>query len=272
MVRLAQTTDGRAWLGDETGFVPLAAAEPGLQRIQDALERNPATLSPPTGASASPVPASNLRFGNPIPPRRKLWGIGLNYVAHAGDLDEDAPEEPASFMKPATAATGSGGPIRLPPRERSDRVTAEAELAVVIGRTATDISEETAEEVIAGYVPVIDMTAEDILQRDHRFLRRAKSFDSFLVVGPWLRTPDEIESLADISVRTIVNDEVIAANEVANMTFSPTELVAFHSRVMTLEPGDIISTGTPGAGHIEPGDTVRAEVDLVGTVEAPVVR
>lgn len=272
MVRLAQTTDGRAWLGDETGFVPLAAAAPALQDIPAALDHGIGTLPSPTAAPASPVPASHLSFANPLPPRRKLWGIGLNYVAHAGDLDEDAPEEPASFMKPATAATGPSGPIRLPPRDISDRVTAEAELAVVIGRTATDISENEAEDVIAGYVPVIDMTAEDILQRNPRFLTRAKSFDTFLVVGPWLRTPDEIEALEDVSVRTIVNDEVVAENVVANMTFSPAELVAFHSRVMTLEPGDLISTGTPGAGHIEPGDTARAEVDAVGTVEAPVVR
>lgn len=270
MIRLARTTDGRALVGDDEGFVPLSAADPALHGTDAAIAASD-RLPDPTEATAAPIPDSHLTFAQPLKTLGKLWGIGLNYEAHAGDLDEERPEEPASFMKPTTAVTGPGGPIRLPPPTESDRVTAEAELGVVIGRTCRDVSTEEFEDVVAGFVPVIDMTAEDVLRRNPRFLTRAKSYDTFIVLGPWIRTTEGIGDLSTIEVRTVVNDEVRAENTVANMLFPPRELVSFHSRVMTLEPGDIISTGTPGATKIEPGDTVRAEVDRVGTLAADVV-
>lgn len=269
MTRLARTRDGRPMVGSADGFVPLTAAAPDCATVLDALRRD--TPPDPADATASPVPAAGLSFGPPLASFGKLWGIGLNYAEHAADLDEAAPEEPASFMKPSTAVVGPGGPVRLPDRALADRVTAEAELAVVIGRTCTDVSPDAVDDVIGGFVPVIDLTAEDVLERNPRFLTRAKSFDTFLVVGPWIRLPHAVGALADIEVRTVVNDEVRARNVVRNMHVPPTELVAFHSRVMTLEPGDLISTGTPGAAVVEPGDRVRAEVDGVGTVAADVV-
>jgi 2-keto-4-pentenoate hydratase/2-oxohepta-3-ene-1,7-dioic acid hydratase in catechol pathway len=283
MVRyLARDADGRALLGDDDGCVPLAAADPSLTTVRGALRHPPGELPDPDEASAGRVPEAHLQLASPLADPGKLLGIGLNYADHAADLDEDSPEEPASFFKPATAATGPGGPVRLPPETESERVTAEAELAVVIGRTCRDLDPGDVDDVVAGYVPVIDMTAEDVLQRNPRFLTRAKSYDTFLVVGPRLVVAEgelaadgqsrDGRSLADLSVRTVVNDEVVAENSVANMHFSPRELVAFHSRVMTLEPGDLISTGTPGAHPVEPGDVVRAEVDRVGEVTADVVR
>lgn len=270
---LARDADGRALLGDDAGFRPLPAADSSLSTVWDALPRAAAgDLPDPAGATASPIPTDRLSFDTPLPDPGKLFGIGLNYADHAADLDEDSPDEPASFFKPATAATGPGGPIRLPPRERTDGVTAEAELAVVIGRTCRDVAVEDADAAIAGFVPVIDMTAEDVLRRNPRFLTRAKSFDTFLVIGPRIAVPEGRMALDDVPVRTVVNDEVVAENRVANMHVPPRELVAFHSGVMTLEPGDVISTGTPGAHPIDPGDTVRAEVDGVGSVAADVVR
>jgi 2-keto-4-pentenoate hydratase/2-oxohepta-3-ene-1,7-dioic acid hydratase in catechol pathway len=269
---LARSADGDPLLGDDDGFVPLPAATPEYDSVRDALPAAPAGLPSPDAASAARVPRDHHSLGAFIDEPGKLFGIGLNYSEHASDLSEESPDEPASFFKPASAATGPGGPIRLPPEAISARVTAEAELAVVIGRTCTDVSVEQADDVIAGYVPVIDMTAEDILQRNPRFLTRAKSFDSFLVLGPHLAVPGPGEELSDIEVRTVVNDEVVARNAVGNMHFPPRELVAFHSKVMTLAPGDIISTGTPGAHPIDPGDTVRAEVDRFGSVAADVVR
>ncbi|MFB6094714.1 MAG: fumarylacetoacetate hydrolase family protein [Halanaeroarchaeum sp.] len=269
---LARTADGRPHLGDDDGFVPLGSAYPNASSVRDVLSEATRGLRSPAEAPAARVPREHLTLGPVLERPGKLFGIGLNYAEHASDLSEEAPEEPASFFKPSTAATGPGGPIRLPPAEISDGVTAEAELAVVIGETATDVSVEEAGDVIAGFTPVIDMTAEDILQRNPRFLTRAKSFDSFLVLGPHLAVPESAADLADVEVRTVVNDEVRARNVVANMHFSPRELVAFHSDVMTLEPGDVISTGTPGAHHIDPGDRVRAEVDRFGTVAADVVR
>lgn len=271
---LARSADGRPLLGDGTGFVPLSAADPGLESIEAALPAAAAgELPDPADAPARRVPSDAIDFGLPIPRPTlgKLWGIGLNYEEHAGDLDEERPTEPASFMKPRSAAVGPGGPIRLPPEERTERVTAEAELAAVLGRCCSDVDREDVDDVVAGYLPVIDMTAEDVLERNPRFLTRAKSFDTFLVLGPAIAVPDSPAEFAERTVRTLVNDEVIAENRTRNMLFSPRELVAFHSRVMTLEPGDVISTGTPGAGVISPGDRVRSEVEGIGSVAADVV-
>ena len=258
--------------GDSGGFVPLGAAYPEASSVRDALPRATDGLRNPAETTAAPVPREGITFGPPLDTPGKLFGIGLNYADHAADLSEDPPDEPASFFKPGTAATGPGGPIRLPPTEQSERVTAEAELAVVIGRTCRDVAVDDADDVIAGYTPVVDVTAEDVLQRNPRFLTRSKSYDTFLVLGPHIAVPGPGASLDDIEVRTVVNDEVRARNVVANMHFSPRELVAYHSEVMTLKPGDVISTGTPGAHPIEPGDHVRAEVDRIGSVVADVVR
>lgn len=272
MTRLARRVDGTPLVGDEKGFVPVGSLAPEIDSWNAALRAAVNGFPDIDTATASRVPVEDVRFGSPLPDPETLWGIGLNYADHAADLEEVRPDEPASFMKPATAAVGPGGPIRLPAKELSDRVTAEGELAVVIGRTATNIDREDASSIIAGYLPVIDMTAEDILERNPRFLTRAKSFDSFLVLGPWLVTTDEIDDLESVTVRTVVNGETRAQNRVENMLFAPDELVAFHSRVKTLVPGDLISTGTPGAHPIEHGDAVAAAVEGVGQVDADVVR
>ena len=202
---------------------------------------------------------------------RKIWGIGLNYVEHAGDLSESAPaDEPASFMRPDTTIIGPGEEVVLP--AQSERVTAEAELAVVIGREAKDVPEEDAPSVVAGFTTVLDMTAEDILRRNPRYLTRAKSFDTFFSFGPELVTPDEIADLEALEVSTVLNGEVRRSNTVANMTFSPWWLVSFHSRVMTLLPGDIISTGTPGAVVIQEGDVAECRITGFEPLSNPVIR
>ncbi|MFC6732673.1 fumarylacetoacetate hydrolase family protein [Haladaptatus sp. DYSN1] len=268
---LARSADGTVLLGDDEGFVPLAAADSSLQTMGDALQRAPEGLPAPGDARAARIPAEDITFGLPLAPVKKLWGIGLNYADHAADLHEVRPEEPASFVKPPSTATGPGGPIRLPDPEITNRVTAEAELGVVMGRTFSHVDEDEFDDVVAGFVPIIDMTAEDVLEKNPRFLTRAKSFDTFLVAGPWIAVPDSPTELLDsVAVRTVVNDEVIAENTLEGMLFEPPELVSFHSQVMTFEPGDVISTGTPGAGVIEPGDSVRAEVDPVGVLESEV--
>jgi 2-keto-4-pentenoate hydratase/2-oxohepta-3-ene-1,7-dioic acid hydratase in catechol pathway len=270
---LARTATGDPLLGDDDGYVPLDAVEPDLGSVRDALPRAAAgTLGDVDDATAEPVPAADVSFGAPLESFGKLWGIGLNYEEHAGDLDEQRPDEPASFMKPSSVLTGPGGPIRLPPESQSERVTAEAELAVVMGRTCRNVEETAFEDVVAGFLPVIDMTAEDVLQRNPRFLTRAKSYDTFLVPGATIAVPEEPLDLDDLSVQTEVNGEVEAENEIRNMLFPPSEIVSFHSDVMTLKPGDLFSTGTPGAAPIEPGDEVRAVVESIGAVEAPVTR
>ena len=269
--RLARTVQDTLLLGSDEGFVPLSSAGPSVG-IDEALHRAAAgTLPAPREAMATPVATEGFSFAAPLTRPGKIWCIGLNFRGHADDLNEDRPEAPGSFMKPATTLTGPGGPIRRPPRDLAERVTGEAELAIVIGRTCKDISEDDVNRVVAGYVPVIDVTAEDVFQTNTRFLTRSKSFDTFLVMGPWIETALPVSALSNLEIRTLVNGQVRAANTVDAMSFSPAELVAYHSRVMTLKPGDLITTGTPGAHPIEPGSTVRAEVDRVGTVEAEVV-
>jgi 2-keto-4-pentenoate hydratase/2-oxohepta-3-ene-1,7-dioic acid hydratase in catechol pathway len=189
----------------------------------------------------------------------KIWGIGLNYRAHAQDLGVAVPEEPASFMKPWTTIIGPGDAIRLPGASR--RVTAEAELGLVLGRRCHTLTEREVPETLFGYVTLIDMTAEDILRRNPRFLTRAKSFPTFLSFGPWIVTPDEIPDLAPLRVTTMRNGRVVASNTVSDMAFSPFHLVAFFSRVFEFEPGDLLCTGTPGAAVIEDGDTVGCRID-----------
>jgi len=269
--RLARTAEGKLWLGTPEGFVPLSSAVPSLD-MKGALSRAAAGTLPNLGeATAYPVAPEGLSFGAPLKRPGKIWCIGLNFRGHADDLNEDRPEAPGSFMKPATSMVGPGGPIRRPPEDMAGVVTGEAELGVVIGRTCKDVAEDEVDRVVAGLVPVIDVTAEDIFQKNTRFLTRSKSFDTFLVVGPWIETARPVSALGDLEIRTIVDGQVRAADTVDAMSFSPAELVAYHSRVMTLEPGDLISTGTPGAHPIEPGSTVRAEVDGVGNVEAGVL-
>lgn len=269
--RLARSREGTLLLGGRDGFVPLNSALPSAG-MDDALGRAAADTLPGVDEStASPVTPDTIRFGAPLRRPGKIWGIGLNFLGHADDLDEDRPEAPGSFMQPATALTGPGGPVRRPPEDLAGRVTGEAELGIVIGRTCKDVSEDEVDRVVAGWVPVIDVTAEDVFQKNTRFLTRSKSFDTFVVVGPWIETALPVSALDALEVRTVVNGQVRAANTVDAMAFSPVELVAYHSRVMTLEPGDLIMMGTPGAYEIEPGCTVRAEVDHVGAVEAEVV-
>jgi 2-keto-4-pentenoate hydratase/2-oxohepta-3-ene-1,7-dioic acid hydratase in catechol pathway len=200
---------------------------------------------------------------------RKIWGIGLNYVEHAADLSEKAPStEPASFLKPDTAIIGPGDAIRIPPQ--SQRTTAEGELGVIIGRECKDVSEADAASVVAGFTTIVDMTAEDILEKNPRYLTRSKSFDTFFSFGPELVTVDEVDDVDALHVSTIHNGQVHRRNVVSNMTFRPWWLVSFHSKVMTLLPGDIISTGTPGAVHIRPGDTTGCHIDGFRDLSNPV--
>jgi 2-keto-4-pentenoate hydratase/2-oxohepta-3-ene-1,7-dioic acid hydratase in catechol pathway len=202
---------------------------------------------------------------------RKIWGIGLNYVEHAGDLSETAPsEEPASFMRPDTTIIGPDDEIVLP--AQAERVTAEGELALVMGREAKDVPEEDASHFVAGFTTVLDMTAEDILRKNPRYLTRSKSFDTFFSFGPELVSPDEIEDVDALEVATVLNGKVHRSNTVSNMTFSPWWLVSFHSRIMTLLPGDVISTGTPGAVIIQDGDVAECRVTGFEPLSNPVVR
>ena len=203
----------------------------------------------------------------------KIWCIGLNYRAHAADLDARTPETPVGFMRPNASIVGPGDTVRLPRASR--RVTGEGELVIVLGRSGQDIPRSDALAAVGAYTLAVDMTAEDILRQNPRFLTRAKSFDTFLSLGPCLVTPDEVatrESLPAVRTSTLFNGEPARSALVEAMTHPPEKLISFFSEDMTWKAGDILLTGTPGAVVIEDGDTVGAEVEQIGRLENPVRR
>ncbi|OUZ11681.1 hypothetical protein BHE97_04025 [Aeromicrobium sp. PE09-221] len=198
----------------------------------------------------------------PYRPTGKIWGIGLNYRDHAADLSADSPAQPASFMKGAHTVIGPGEPIVVP--SQSERTTSEAELGLVIGRRIRGIDRRDALDSLFGFCVVLDQTAEDILQLNPRYLTRSKNFETFFSFGPEVVTPDELIGegrLGDIEVATVRNGEIVRRNTVDNMMHSPEEILRFHADMMPFLPGDLISTGTPGAAVIAPGDRMEARVD-----------
>lgn len=202
---------------------------------------------------------------------RMIWGIGLNYVEHASDLTETVPDEPASFIKADHTVIGPGEPIPLP--SQSERTTTEAELGLVIGRYCRDVEPQDALAHLAGVVPVLDQTAEDILQRNPRFLTRAKNFPGFFSFGPAIVPLAEAVqggSLADVEVSTVVNGTAHRTSTISHMRYDPAYLISFHSKVMPLYPGDIISSGTPGAVPVRPGDVAQCRIPGVGVLTNPV--
>ncbi len=190
----------------------------------------------------------------------KIWGIGLNYTEHAGDLSERTPRSiPASFIKASTTIIGAGDKIRLP--VQSEKTTGEAELGIVFKKECRGVGEDNWMDVVAGFTNIIDMTAEDILRRNPRYLTLSKNFDTFFSFGPHLVTPDEIRDVLTINVATVINGKIHARNSVSNMIFPPPFLVSFHCGAMTMHPGDIISTGTPRAVELSDGDEIECRID-----------
>ena len=265
---------GQAAVVTRAGIVPVAAINAHLgkawpQHLFTLIERG---LNRNIFADAEQTPfkldAGSVRYGPLYRHPRKILGIGLNYRDHAADLNAPYPTEPASFMKCDNTIIGPADPIVLP--SQSERVTAEAEIGVIIGRTCRFVSESDAPAYIAGYCLILDMTAEDILQKNPRFLTRSKNFDTFFSFGPELITPDEVADVLKVKVGTWNNGKLHRENEVANMAFPPLYLVSFHSHVATMYPGDIISTGTPGAVVIRDGDVAECRIEGLGRLANPV--
>ena len=185
--------------------------------------------------------------------------VGLNYKDHIEEMNDKIPQEPTLFLKPATAVIGNEGQIILP--EMSERVDYEGELAIVIGKKAKDIKEEDAKDYIFGYTIANDVTARDLQAKDGQWTR-AKSFDTFLPIGPWIVTDLDPSSL---DITTYVNGEIKQKSNTKNLIFNVFKLVSFISHIMTLNPGDIILTGTPsGIGPLKHGDTVTVEIEGIG--------
>lgn len=202
------------------------------------------------------IPEESVSYAPLYRRPRKIWGIGLNYSAHAEDLSAKLPDtEPASFMKPDTTIIGHNDTVKIP--ELSQRTTGEAELGLIFGKKCRNVKRNDWTTVIAGFTSIIDMTAEDILKRNPRNLTQAKSFDTFFSFGPIFYTLDEVDDIFQLEVKTVLNGEIHAENSVSRMTFPLDDLVSYHSQIMTMQPGDILSTGTPGAAVLKDGDRIE---------------
>ena len=198
----------------------------------------------------------------------KIVCVGRNYAEHAKELGNEVPKEPLIFLKPPSSLIASGDPIVYP--ALSKRVDFEGELGVIIGRRARNVSAAEADGYILGYTCVNDVTARDLQRQDGQWTR-GKGFDTFCAVGPCLLLREGAD-FAAMRVRTLVNGEVKQDGSVAEMLFSVNDIIAFVSAFMTLEPGDLIATGTPpGVGPLEPGSRVQIEINQIGVLENYVV-
>lgn len=211
------------------------------------------------------LPLADVRLVAPVLPS-KVIAVGRNYADHAREMGGEVPAAPMIFLKPSTSVIGPGEPIALP--WQSERVEHEAELAVVIGRLCRDVPEDRVSEVVLGYTCANDITARDLQRTDGQW-GRAKGFDSFCPLGPWIETSVDLD---DAGITCLVNGEMRQGGTTGDMVRDVVELVSWISSVMTLLPGDVILTGTPaGVGPIVAGDTVSVSIDGIGTLTNPVI-
>jgi len=210
------------------------------------------------------IPLHMVRLLAPVEPG-KIICVGRNYAEHAREQNVEVPEIPILFMKPPSSVIGPGDKIILPPQSR--QVEHEGELAVVIGRAGRWIAAEDALKHVLGYTVANDVTARDLQRRDGQWTR-GKGFDTFCPLGPWIET--DLDP-ADVLVQTRVNGEMRQMASTREMIFSVEQLIAFISSVMTLQPGDVILTGTPaGIGPLLDGDVVEVSVEGIGSLSNPV--
>jgi 2-keto-4-pentenoate hydratase/2-oxohepta-3-ene-1,7-dioic acid hydratase in catechol pathway len=197
----------------------------------------------------------------------KIIALALNYLHHAAEFGRPVPEEPLIFMKPSTSVIGPDAPIVYPRMSR--RVDYEAELAVVMAQTTRHVSEDQALAYILGYTCFNDVTARDLQKKDSLFTR-AKGFDTFAAMGPWIET--DIGDPDQVMVEAFLNGERRQQASTDTMVFGVRRLISFISQVMTLLPGDVIATGTPaGVGPMRPGDLVEVRVEGIGALRNTVV-
>ncbi|KAB1652229.1 fumarylacetoacetate hydrolase family protein [Pseudoclavibacter chungangensis] len=212
------------------------------------------------------VAVDDVQLLAPVIPRSKVVAFGRNYAEHAREFGNEVPDEPLMFLKPNTSVIGPGHPITLP--VQSEQVEHEVELAVVIGSIARNVPREDAAQVIFGYTVSNDVTARDLQRRDGQW-SRAKGFDSFCPVGPWIETEFTPTSGA---VTCRVNGELRQSGDLNQLERSIGTLVEYASSVFTLLPGDLLLTGTPaGVGPLRAGDVVTCEIEGIGVLENPVV-
>jgi acylpyruvate hydrolase len=268
---------GGVRIGEEV--VPLDALHAPAMTVRGLLEaldsEGLSDLAARAESEGERMALADVRLTAPVPDAEKLICIGLNYRDHAEETGQEIPSSPMWFAKFANSLIGSSAEIVLP-GAASEYVDYEAELALVIGREARNVSVEEALSHIAGAMPFNDVSARD-LQMQNPLWTSGKAIDTFAPCGPSLVTLDEVGDLGSLTLRTRINGELLQEGTTANLIFGPAELVSWLSRTITLRPGDIIATGTPaGVGaakgrFLRAGDVVEVEVDRLGTLSNPVV-
>ena len=209
----------------------------------------------------------DVRLLAPVIPRSKVIGIGKNYHDHAKEMGGEAPAEPLMFLIPNTAVVGPGDPVVMP--SQSSTVHYEGELAVVIGRMCKDVEPEDALKVVFGYTCANDVTARDLQKSDGQW-SRAKGFDTFCPLGPWIET--DLDPM-DQPLVTRLDGEIVQDGHTSDMVHGVAELISHASKAFTLLPGDVILTGTPaGVGPVEVGQRVDVEIGDIGLLSNPFVR
>ncbi len=213
-----------------------------------------------TGKASRDYDLSSARLLAPCEPT-KIVAVGLNYKDHIIEMGHELPDEPVIFLKPSTSVIGPEEFILLPPQ--SNRVDHESELGIVIGKTASHVARKNAKDFILGYTCLNDVTARDLQSKDGQWTR-AKGFDTFCPIGPWIETQLDPN---DLSVELHLNGDIRQRSRTSNLLFDPYFLVEFISGVMRLNPGDVIATGTPsGVGPIAEGDRVEVRIEGIGTL------
>jgi 2-keto-4-pentenoate hydratase/2-oxohepta-3-ene-1,7-dioic acid hydratase in catechol pathway len=249
--------------GDDPRYAAVEG-DPGAE-VLAVLDGDP--LYRPVQLTGERVPQADVRLLAPIIPRSKVIGIGRNYAEHAAELGNEVPAEPLVFLKPNTSVIGPGDGIVYPP-PTSD-LNYEGELAVVIGRICRHVPKERAAEVIFGYTCANDVTARDLQKRDGQWAR-AKGYDTFCPLGPWIETDLDF---SDLALTTTVGGEVRQSGRTSQMINDVPSLIAYVSTFMTLLPGDVLLTGTPaGVGPMQVGDEVSVTIEGLGTLTNRVIR
>ena len=259
-IRALNAAKGTAWKEDMMSLIQ-AGQIPGLTAWYNNGGREELDTLPGL------VPDSQVVYAPLYRNPKRIFGIGLNYVDHAGDIGSAAPKGfPGSFFKMADTLIGPGDEIKLPALKEAQNTTAEAELGIILGKDCRDVSEENWQDVIVGYTTILDMTEESILKGNDflsgnpRYLTIVKNFPTFFSFGPQLVTPDEVPDVLKLEVQSVHNGQVHAKNVVSNMTHQPAKLISLHSSIQGWYAGDVLSTGTPRAFPLKDGDTAECRI------------
>lgn len=262
---------------DAGEVVDLTAADPALATMLDLLDRGPDTAAR-NAARAPRLPLSEVRMLAPVLRPPKFLAIGYNYAAHLEETHMERPTRQAWFNKQQTCIVGNGDPVWVP-RVAPDQVDYEGELGLVIGRRCKNVPNDRKAvlDVVAGFTVINDVSVRDWQELEPGMVV-SKSFDTHGPMGPWIVTTDEIGDPLDLHIKTFVNDELRQDGHTADILYDIYEQVSYLSTAFTLEPGDVLATGTPSGiawhrpgKYLKPGDTVRVEISKIGTLENPVV-